>query len=305
MRILPLVLVVIVLLTACTSRAGAQPNAGAAHAQDTPTEFAPPPRLESRFERLGPGERRAGSITIGGADRSYLFYVSTTYDPAVPAPLVLVFHGGSMNATEMLYFGFNAEAERDSALVVYPNGTPREEGSSQRWWSLSPDDRDDLAFVSALLDRVQAEFTIDPARIYATGVSNGGYIGYRVACDLADRVAAVGIVASAAPIVCRPHQPVSVIHIHGTDDPLVPYSLVPRTMRPWRQADGCRAQPTATSVASGVTRESTNDCRDGTEVTLYAIAGGSHTWPGLRTEVAPSSIDATALIAELFRGHHR
>jgi polyhydroxybutyrate depolymerase len=283
------------------------------------------------------------SIIWQERERTARLFVPSGYDPAVPAALVVVLHGGGGTAERMANISrFDDEAERRGFLVVYPNGVLGNnaqnwnDGRSTPGYYPADNNIDDVGFIAAMLDRLALEFSVDPARIYATGISNGGFMAYRLACDLADRFAAVAPVAATitAP-TCAPSAPVSVLHLHGTADRYVPfeggvgvtrtpgYRLMPvrDAIDFWRRHNGCASGPDVTEVGTAeepVTRETWQNCDGAIEVTLYTIQDGGHTWPGgPRVDVAipgtslpslgmtSSVVRATPLIAEFFAAHPR
>ena len=267
-----------------------------------------PARAQSRAREAGTSrrERRSGAgpedikyeIVFGGATRNYVLYVPRSLAKDRPAPLLLVFHGGGGHAYNMPRFtGFNALAESRGFLVAYPDSLNTHWNDTR---ALSP--ADDVGFVSALLDELERSFPVDPARIYATGMSNGGFFAQRLACDLSDRIAAVASVAATMPEtlvpLCHPAQPVSVMFIQGTADPLVHIEggTVARThgrsvslanaVYFWLNHDQINSKPESTDLPS-YDRNGTRVHRDvhaggkqDTEVVVYTIRGGGHTWPG-------------------------
>jgi polyhydroxybutyrate depolymerase len=263
-----------------------------------------------------------GSLESGGRVRTYRVYQPSTLDPARPVPLVLVLHGGLSNgAGAARQTGFDEQAERGGFLAVYPDGVGRTWNAGVCCDEARRAGIDDVAFLARLLDRVAESYLVDPLRVYVTGISNGGMMAYRVACELSERIAAVGPVAATMAGECAPSQPVSVVHIHGTADQNVPYtggrgsrSLVPRNDRAvpavverWASVDGCAPQP-GVEQWGAVTQQSWRPCRDGTEVTLYTIEGGGHSWPGgdrmARVLDPPSdALEATAAIWAFFAAH--
>lgn len=205
-----------------------------------------------------------------------------------PAPLLLAFHGAGGTGRFMEgYSGLTAPLNAAGAVGVFPDA---EDGR----WRLDEDDAatdGDLAFARALLDALEATICVDARRVWATGVSNGGGFTARLACVMADRLAAVAVVAGGYSSLpdCRPSRPVSVLEVHGTADPIVPYRGSPRSgrrgaVRPWldgwAQRNGCRAAPGLRRVAPRVDRFTWTGCRKGTTVAHVRIAGGVHQWPG-------------------------
>jgi polyhydroxybutyrate depolymerase len=259
--------------------------------------------LRSRAAGMVPGE-----IVVGGQTRTYRLYVPASVSPDKPAPLVLAFHGGGAQGASMEGLAhFNELADREGFLVAYPDGLYREwnDGRDRPFLRRLRGEIDDVAFVNALLDTIDRQYSLDAARIFATGISNGGIFSHYLGAKLSTRIAAIAPVAGGIgePFVeqgFQPEQPVSVLMINGTADPLVPYygggvvqgvdgNIVDtdRAVQMWVQTDG--AQSTAqigtlpdTDPADGCTvRWSTwSGGRNGTEVTLYTVEGGGHTWAG-------------------------
>jgi polyhydroxybutyrate depolymerase len=276
-----------------------------------------------------PAEERR-TLRVDGVSRSYLVYLPSTYRPGRPAPLVLVFHGGGGRARGIApHTGFSRLAERDGFVTVYPEGLDHRWNDGRGYGA----GHDDVGFVHALLDTLRRELAIDPRRIYATGISNGAIFSYRLACDLPGVLAAVAPVAGAMPVDLAPScghaEPVSVIAMQGTADPLMPYDgggvarrrgqvlSAARSVAFWATLDGCAAAPATTpevDLAPGdgtwVHRTVYGGCRDGRAVELYTIEGGGHTWPGgppVGGSVGRVSrdLDATALIWAFFVQHPR
>ncbi|MCR4411563.1 MAG: prolyl oligopeptidase family serine peptidase [Thermoguttaceae bacterium] len=282
---------------------------------------------------LGPGDHTR-TVQVGGRERSYLLHVPPKYDPKQPTPVVLAFHGGLTNAAVMaVSSGLSEKADQAGFVVVYPNGTGK--GDVLLVWNsgglrapIAARAADDVAFVGAILDELPKLIHVDPKRVYATGISNGGMMCYRLAAELSDRIAAIAPVAGTLAIEkCRPARPVPVIHFHGTDDKLVPYEgpderiarflvfkSVDETIRTWAAINGCPKKPKTTNLpdkandGTTVRREVYGPGRDGAEVVLYVIQGGGHTWPGRPWPVpwlgkTTRDISANDLMWEFFKRH--
>jgi len=285
-------------------------------------------------EPLSSGER-VRTVEVDGLKRSYLVHVPPQYDPKKPTPVVLALHGAGMNASLMATIsGLSSTADQAGFIVVYPNGT----GSTQYFlvWNsgLFHGRRtgqwpDDVKFIDRLLDDLESAANVDTRRVYATGLSNGGMMSYRLAAELSQRIAAVAPVAGtmATDEPC-PGRPVSVLHIHGTADPLVPFAgpgegmqkfvkfkSVRESIRIWTQINGCPQTPQATDLpdtdkkdGTRVKREFYGPGKDGAVVVLYVIEGGGHTWPGwllptLLLGKTTRDISANDLIWEFFERH--
>jgi polyhydroxybutyrate depolymerase len=285
---------------------------------------------------------RRSSIVTGGLERTYRIYISALYSPAKPMPLVLLLHGGGGTGEGMEKLtlgGFNRLADREGFVVVYPDGIEKHwnDGRGLEDYRAHRENIDDVGFVSALIDHLKERWNIDLTRIYAAGISNGGQFSQRLACELSDRIAAIGVVAIQLPehlsSSCAPKRPVSVLMMPGTEDPLVPWEggeigfrrgrkfgralSVPESMRFWAKHNQCPTSPLITyepdrdpEDGTRVRRETYGPCGHETEVLLYAIEGGGHTWPGgdqyLPARIIGKTsrdIDANEVIWDFFKRH--
>ena len=263
-------------------------------------------------------------------ERNYLLHVPLNFKTTEMVPLVLVFHGGGGNAENAVRMtGFSKLADEEGFLVVYPSGSGRLDDTLLTWnggnccgYALRQN-MDDVGFVRSLLSDVQTLALIDPHRIYATGMSNGGIMSYRLACELSDVIAAIGPVAGTLNYdQCQPSHPVSVIHFHGTDDQHLPYtggvgedSLSGTVFNPvidsiefWAKNNGCGLHPFATE--SDIVRHiEFGPCEEDSAVELYTIRGGKHAWPGSDGPGWPggdkptTEPDATRVMWEFFKSH--
>lgn len=240
-------------------------------------------------------DKSNGSIQSSGMRRTYLLHVPANLDLSKLVPLVISLHGfAEWPAHQIQISGWNDLADKQGFLVVYPSGT----GFPKRWKAGgqpagAADKWQDVTFISDLIDELQKQYNIDPARIYANGLSNGGGMAYLLGCTLSDRIAAVGSVAGAFvfPLEeCQPARPVPMIAFHGTADPIVPYlggptrdfifPSIPQWMAARAQINGCNAAPTqlpASGEASGVRY---SGCLQEADVVFYSIQDGGHSWPG-------------------------
>lgn len=267
--------------------------------------------------------------------RVYELVVPPSYDPDEPTPLVMNWHGLGSNGPDQLGFSeYPALAAEEGFLLVAPTGVPPP-GQMRNSWELSDDDdptRDDIAFAEAVLDRVIASTCVDEARVYTTGMSNGGYFSSRLVCELADRIAAAASVAALNhPDDCEPSRPVPYIAFHGVDDEIVPYdgggfsslfpgvrielfeSAIPDEFAEFATTFGCDATPTEQQVSADVTAFDYQACPGDIEVVFYKLDNAGHTWPGSTISAAISQasglgatntdISATELSWELFSRH--
>ncbi len=186
----------------------------------------------------------AQHIEVGAQTRDYLVEVPPDVAAHDPLPLMFALHGRTqtMHDAESIS-GFDAMAMDPGAVIVYPQGYQRSWNAGGCCTPATTDGVDDVAFISALIDRMEADYPVDPNRVFVVGGSNGGEMAERVACDLAGRVAAIADVIGTLLVDCQPSQPVSVIAIHGTDDVQIPiYGGIHRRpfLPPGRPVSGVR-----------------------------------------------------------------
>jgi polyhydroxybutyrate depolymerase len=241
--------------------------------------------------------------TLGG--RTYVLKVPAGYDGTRPLPLVLAIHGYGSNGQGIEgYFGLDPVADEQGFFVAYPDGTM--DPSGRRFFSATDaccdfyaSGVDDVAFFDALIVHLESEYAIDPARIYAVGHSNGGFMSHRLACDLSSRLAAVVSLEGATwsdPSRCKPSSPVAVVEVHGTDDVTINpgggdvvdgypdrvYPSVAQTMATWTGIEGCTApthpgpDPGALDSETSLPTQVTQWTRCDDDVELWLIEGGTH-----------------------------
>jgi polyhydroxybutyrate depolymerase len=242
----------------------------------------------------------SGTITHEGSERAYRLYVPTVYDGSEAVPLVLNLHGYGSNAFQQeLYGDFRRIADTANFIIVHPEGT-LDPTNSQFWNSFGAmGGVDDVDFLSALIDSISDEYNIDAERIYSTGMSNGGFMSYKLACELGDRIAAIasvtGTMVQAELNACNPAHPTPILQVHGTNDPTVLYNGNPAQQMVaiesvvdfWVQFNNCNSPAAVTSVPD---IDMTDMCTaehyvytggdNGTSVEFFKIIGGAHTWPG-------------------------
>jgi polyhydroxybutyrate depolymerase len=267
------------------------------------------------------------TIQAGGVERSYLLHLPASRGAGQAMPLLLVFHGaGGEGAGIASHTGLTAPATARGYAVVYPDGVERRWNDGRR----AGGGQDDVEFVRILLDSLSHELPADPKRIYATGISNGAGLAYRLVCDLPGIFAAIAPVAGAPAAGiearCAATRPVSVISFQGTRDRLMPYEgghvsirrgqvlSAQRSAALFAEVNGCTPPPAVTAepdtVKDGtrVRRSAYGGCREGREVVLYTIEGGGHTWPGgppvgrLVGRVS-RDLDATRTMLDFFDRH--
>ena len=271
-------------------------------------------------------------LTVGTRERTYLVHVPQNYDPQKPTPVVLALHGTAMTGGMMVWFsGLNKTSDKAGFIVVYPSSLGI--GGLSYWNAgglrgmLAEGQPDDVAFISKLLDDLGTVANVDPKRVYATGMSNGGMMCYRLAAELSDRIAAIAPVAGT---VCldenKPQRPVPVMHFHGTKDKIVPFEVkagksqpfmkflgVEDSIQTWVKLNGCKESAISELLTKDadempVTRKTYGGGKNDSEVVLVSITDGGHTWPGQPSPVfftgkSTLTISANELMWEFFKKH--
>lgn len=258
-----------------------------------------------------------GSFVHGGLTRTYRIYVPAVYNASVPVPLVLNLHGYSSNNMQQEAYGdFRPIADTANFIIVHPNGTL--DGSGNLYWnSFGWSLVDDVGFLSALIDTVIAAYNIDENSIYSTGMSNGGFMSYDLACSLSNRIAAIasvtGSMTPAHKNSCSPSHPVPVMQIHGTTDGTVPYNgsstmlHIDSLVKYWVQYNNCSLTPSVNTLPNTNTSDNCtaehhvfNGGSMGSTVELYKIIGGGHSWPGAPFNINTTNMDFSASV-EIWR----
>jgi polyhydroxybutyrate depolymerase len=238
---------------------------------------------------------KAGDTTLtfpfGGVDREYIVHVPTSYDGSVRVPLLLDIHGLTSNDTQQeALSGWRQKSDATGFIVVYPNGLDSSwNGGSLCCGTSQANGVDDEGFLRAVVARMQAAACIDPKRIYATGLSNGGAMAHLLACRAADLFAASAPVSMGnGTMPCQPARPISVTMFRGTSDPLVPFNggLFPSAQADfdqWRMFNGCTGTPDTVHGICSTYRQ----CNAGVEVTLCTIDAGHVLYPQAAQQGAP------------------
>lgn len=252
-----------------------------------------------------------GRVVHEGVERRYLIYVPPGLDDrSAPRPVVLALHGGGGTALGMvrLTLGrFNQLADEHGFYVVYPQGVGNSwnDGRGDVSSRAHAERIDDVGFISVLIAHLQSEYPVDSRRIFATGISNGGLMSFRLACSLPGTIRSIAPVTASIPTEiaesCMQGSGVGLVLFNGTDDPLVPYDggqirvfgkdrgevlSTTETIRIFVARNGCANNAEKTEMAdrsddgTRVVSFAYPDCRSESEVLLYRIEGGGHTWPG-------------------------
>ncbi|MFZ2288003.1 MAG: PHB depolymerase family esterase [Bacteroidales bacterium] len=299
--------------------------------------------INRKFSPLSYGSYHKGSLIHDGLRRTFTVYIPSSYKNPAQMPLVIALHGRGVDGEGMIIVtrkGFDRLAERDGFMVAYPDGIELNWNDGRR--DQEADDRahreniDDVGFIAALTNRMVGDYNADPRRVYVTGISNGAIMSYRLACELSHKIAAIAPVDGNIPLLfigdCSPSRHVPVLAINNVDDPVVPFDggeiyghfgremlgrvlSVDQSIGYWVGKNGCSPVPVITEEpdrdptdGTRVTRKEFVNRDDGTEVILYIVHGGGHTWPG-GLQYLPSrvigktsrDIDASEVIWSFFK----
>ena len=253
------------------------------------------------------------SITHDGIQRDYILYIPELYDGNTAVPLVLNFHGYGSNAAQQMFYGdFRDIADTEGFLLVHPEGTTF---IGDQFWNVGfpglSSNIDDVGFTEALIDELATLYTIDLDRVYATGMSNGGFMSFLLACQLSEKIAAVASVTGSMTQDtfddCNAQHPTPVLQIHGTDDGVVLYNgnnlsiPIADVISYWVDFNNCETTPTTTTlpdvdVSDGSTIEHSvyEDGDNGITTEHMKVIGGGHTWPGSVINTAGTNQDIDA-----------
>lgn len=255
------------------------------------------------------GRSQSVTLEVAGTTRRYLLYLPGIHDRGAPLPLLVALHGGGGHAEFMAdeeRYGLIGKAERAGFAVVFPNGHSRLPRGRLATWNAGgccgnarDTGSDDVAFIRAVVADVARRTPIDRQRIFATGMSNGGMMAYRLACEAADLFRAVAAVAGTEAVAdCRPVRPVPVLHIHAHDDShvlfdggagpdafrdrrqVMDFVAIPETIARWVSRNGCQKAPQRILERPDAWCERYTGCREAASVQLCVTANGGHSWPG-------------------------
>ena len=252
-----------------------------------------------------PNEQKTINITFDGVARNFIVYLPSGYNNSGKMPLIFAIHGGSGTPEGMINIAnFKTIADRDKVVLVYPEGV-------QKNWNdgrpTAPNQLgiNDVGFFNQMCDYMINNYSVDAKKIYATGISNGGFMSTRLGCELSNRIAAIAVNAATIEATtiapnCKPNRPVPALYIHGTTDPLVPFlggqitaggtaggTILShfQVIEKWVALNGCNSTPTITDLPDIANDGTTIKQRvysggtNGSEVVSYVVLNGGHTWP--------------------------
>ena len=254
------------------------------------------------------------SITHDGLQRSYILYVPENYSQDQPSPLLFNFHGYSSNAIQQMSYGdFRPIADTAVFLIVHPLGTEDDLGNLHWNVGWGGSTVDDVGFTDALIDSLELDYNIDENRIYSTGMSNGGFMSYKLACDLSLRFTAIasvtGTMTEGQTENCNCQHPTPILEIHGTADDVVPYngnymfSSIPEVISYWVDYNNCNSSPIINNLpdidpddGSTVTHYLYENGNNGATVEHFKVINGTHTWPGSNFDLGGTNYDIDASV---------
>ncbi|MGB1241018.1 MAG: T9SS type A sorting domain-containing protein [Chitinophagales bacterium] len=253
-----------------------------------------------------------GTLTHDNLEREYILYVPANYSSESSVPLLFNFHGYTSNANEQMWYGdFRPIADTAGFLIVHPMGTLDATGTTHFNVGWGGSSVDDVGFTEVLLDKIAAEYNIDLKRIYSTGMSNGGFMSYHLACNLSDKIAAIASVTGSMSYLtfdnCNPQHPTPVLQIHGTEDGTVPYDgaafakPIEEVVDYWVNFNNCNPN----SITTTLPDISANDLStvehflyeggdNNVATEFFKITGGGHTWAGTFFTSAGTNHDINA-----------
>lgn len=257
------------------------------------------------------------SLVHDGLTRTYKVHASSLYNKTKSTPLIIALHGGGGNAENgPRYFGLNEKSDKEGFIVVYPEGSGKKIlGKTFAAWNAGKccgdalkNNVDDVGFINAMIEKLKTDFNLDEKRIYATGMSNGAQMTYRLACEISDKIAAIAPSGSQGTFDnCQPKRPVPILHIQGKTDPCSLYEggvcgrcmaefwneigvpvqyddweciSIPSYIDGWRIRNGCSDKTNVTFQNKGATCVTYQNCQQNTDVTLCTVDGLGHNWAG-------------------------
>jgi len=280
--------------------------------------------------------QQEGELSFQGIDRNYIIYTPQLYSATKAAPLIVVLHGGHGDAKKSFKrTGFDSIADKEGFIAIYPEAVGNNWNDGRK---VTASEVDDVAYINALIDHISSQRNIDSKRVYVTGLSSGGMMTQRLACESPQRFAAFASVIANIPVslqaVCKPKQAVALMMINGSADPLMPPAggeikkgrwigaggtviSTQQTAQFWSDTNQCKGSRSVSKLpdkdpADGTRIEKTEytGCRQGGEVVLYTVEGGGHTWPGSKSKPffrisGKTSYDmkASEVIWEFFNQH--
>ncbi|MBS7787304.1 hypothetical protein KIH23_08335 [Flavobacterium sp. CYK-55] len=281
-----------------------------------------------------PSEQKSINLTVDGNVRRFVIYLPSGYNNAGKMPMIFALHGGGGSPEQMLsQIDFRTIAERDKIVLVYP------EAFQEKWNDGRPTPAnllgiDDVNFFNQMCDYMIANYPVESSKIFATGISNGGFMTSRLGCELSNRIAAIAVDAATIEQTniypnCNPSNPLPAIYIHGTLDYFVPFNGGIMTVgeggtvishfqaiTKWVEINNCETNPIITNLpdisndGTTVVERKYSNVSNGNEVISYVISNGGHTWPqGVQSlpislvGLTSQDMNANEVIWQFFKRH--
>lgn len=263
--------------------------------------------------------RTEANLVIDGRNRYYLLNLPPNYDESSDFSLVIALHGGGGKASQMESdYLLTEKANRAKFAIVYPEGVQSDGILGVRTWNAGTccdyaveKNIDDVKFISVLIDDILKKYPkINPKKVYATGMSNGAMLAYRLACELSNKIAAIAPVAGtlATTQPCQPSRAVPILHIHSKLDAKVPFSggtgifgyyfpPVEDGLNTWIKNNGCPSTAKTVTNFANYTLTKWTNCGNNSSIEFYFTNDGGHSWPGGLHSRAAADEPSTAIIA--------
>jgi len=257
------------------------------------------------------------SLMVDGVMRTFRVHAPPGYDATAETPLLFVFHGYTETADQIeMITKMTPETDAHGYLVVYAQGLGTSWNAGNCCGSSQTSQVDDEKFVLAMLDQIESDYCVDDHRIFSSGFSNGGMLSHRLACEVADKFAAIGPVSGTMALdTCSPSRPVPVMSFHGTGDFVVQYADggfsggegAVQTSTEWAARNGCDTTSTVTFDQGDAKCQTWGNCDAGADVTLCTLTNGGHQWPGGNsagpTGLINMDISASSALLDFFDAH--
>jgi polyhydroxybutyrate depolymerase len=254
-----------------------------------------------------PGETVAAQMEYGGKSRDYYVHFPADYKEGQQYPLLLALHGGFGKADRVEnYTHLSEKADEESFIVVYPQGLRRSWNAGQCCGAAKRQNIDDVGFLSDLIDRFVGNFSVDADQVFVTGLSNGGFMAYRMLCERPDKISAIAPIAATMMVEsCTAEQPGSIIHFHSYQDEHVPYNggsgkgpsdvykpAVDSVLNVWADINECGIRKDTVESTSEYNLMEWRSCGDNAQMKLVVTQDGGHSWPGSSLDLPDPASDA-------------
>ena len=313
MKFLASITVIAFLLSSCGSGSSESPTDN--------IQSAPLPVVDIEPHELGTLQT---NIIHDEISREFILYVPNSYNRNSPTPLLFNFHGYGSSADDQMNYGdFRSIADEEGFIILHPQGTRLISTGSTHFnvggWTRGSN-VDDVGFTNHLINVISNLYNIDQQKVFSTGMSNGGFMSYELACKLSPRIAGIAsVTGSMTPETydeCIPDRPITIIQMHGIEDTVVPIFGINTIMEPlekvmayWVEHNNCQEEQISiipdvapNDNSTGFLR-SWSGCNDDVQVQYYLFEGAGHTWPGNRYNSSDTNydVDASEVIWEVFK----